>query len=45
MQLQLADKTVKHPYGVVEDVLMKVDKFLFSVDFVILDMKENEGVL
>jgi len=44
MQLQLVDKTVKHPYGVVEDVLMKVDKFMFSVDFVILDMKEDEEV-
>jgi len=35
---------VKHPYGVAEDVLMKVDKFMFSVDFVILDMKEDEEV-
>ena len=44
LQLQLADRTVKHPYGVAEDVLMKVDKFMFSVDFVILDMKEDEEV-
>jgi len=44
MQLQLVNKTVKHPYGVVEDVLMKVDMFIFPVDFVILDMKEDEEV-
>jgi len=44
IQLQLADRTVKHPYGVVEDVLTKVDKFMFPVDFVILDMKEDEEV-
>jgi len=44
IQLQLADTMVKHPYGVVEDVLIKVDKFMFPVDFVILDMKENEEV-
>jgi len=35
---------MKHPYGVVEDVLMKVDKFIFLMDFVILDMKEDEEV-
>jgi len=45
IQLQLADRTTKHPYGAAEDVLMKVDKFMFLVDFVILDMKEDEEVL
>ena len=42
MQLQLPDRTVKYPYGVVEDVLMQIEKFIFPVDFVILDMKEDE---
>ena len=41
MTLQLAHKSVKDPYGVVEDVLEKVDKFMFSVDFVVMDIKEN----
>src|SRR5262249_35654344 len=27
--------------GIIEDVLVKVDKFIFLVDFVILDMEEN----
>ena len=40
----MADTTVKHPYGAVEDVLMKVDKFRFPIDFVILDMKEDKEV-
>ena len=44
MQLQLADGSIKYPYGVVEDVLVKVDKFIFPVDFVIVDMKEDEEV-
>jgi len=44
MKLQLADKTVKHAYGVKEDVLMKVDKFILPMDFVILYMKEDEEV-
>ncbi|KAK0575254.1 hypothetical protein LWI29_036038 [Acer saccharum] len=39
--LQLADRSIKHPYGVLEDVLMKVGKFYFPVDFVILYMEED----
>jgi len=35
---------VKHHNGVVEHVLVKVDKFIFPMDFVILDMKEDEEV-
>ena len=30
---------MKIPKGIVEDVLMKVDKFHYSVDFVVLDIK------
>ncbi|XP_073283453.1 uncharacterized protein [Primulina huaijiensis] len=41
MSLQLADKSVKYPRGVVEDVLVKVDKFTFPADFVVLDMEED----
>ena len=36
--LQLADRSVIVPKGVVEDVLVQVDKFYFPVDFIILDM-------
>ncbi|XP_075499257.1 uncharacterized protein LOC142537643 [Primulina tabacum] len=39
--LQLADRSLTYPRGVVEDVLVKVDKFIFPADFVILDMKED----
>jgi hypothetical protein len=35
--LQLADRSVKIPWGIVEDVLIKVDKFYFPVDFIVLD--------
>ena len=44
MQLQLADISIKYPYGVVKYVLVKVDKFIFPVDFVIMNMKEDEEV-
>ncbi|XP_075655087.1 uncharacterized protein LOC142625288 [Castanea sativa] len=37
MTLQLADKSVKIPRGIVEDVLIKVDAFYFLIDFVVLD--------
>ena len=37
MTLQLADRFVKIPQGIVKDVLIKVDKFYFPVDFIVLD--------
>ena len=35
--LSLADRSVNIHMGIVEDVLVKVDKFYYSVDFVVLD--------
>ena len=35
--LSLADGSMKIPKGIVEDVLVKVDKFYYLVDFVVLD--------
>ena len=35
--LSLADRSVKILKGIVEDVLVKVDKFYYPVDFVVLD--------
>ena len=35
--LSLADRSVKIPKGIVEDVLVNVDKFYYPVDFVVLD--------
>ncbi|XP_062118325.1 uncharacterized protein LOC133831938 [Humulus lupulus] len=42
--LQLADRSVKHPKGIIEDVLVKVEKFIFPADFIVLDMEEDENV-
>ncbi|CAH9074071.1 unnamed protein product [Cuscuta epithymum] len=44
MCIQLADRSVKYPQGIIEDVLVKVDKFIFPVDFVILDMDQDREV-
>ena len=35
--LSLADRSVKIPKGIIEDVLVKVDKFHYPMDFVVLD--------
>jgi hypothetical protein len=42
MTLQLADRSMKIPQEIVEDVLIKVDKFYFPVDFIVLDTKSVE---
>ncbi|XP_047147599.1 uncharacterized protein LOC124820027 [Vigna umbellata] len=39
--LQMADRSIKHPYGVVEDMVVKIDKLKFLVDFVVMDIEEN----
>ncbi|XP_042022984.1 uncharacterized protein LOC121770297 [Salvia splendens] len=42
--LQMADKSVKFPNGLLENVLVRVNDFIFPVDFVVLDMKEDPNV-
>jgi hypothetical protein len=37
--LQLADRSIKKPRGIVEDVIIKVDKFFFPTDFIVLDIE------
>jgi hypothetical protein len=39
--LQLADRSIKRPRGILEDVLVKVGKFILPVDFIVLDMEEG----
>ena len=39
--LQMADRTMAKPEGVIQDVLVKVGKFFFPVDFIILDIEED----
>ncbi|KAL5542585.1 hypothetical protein UlMin_010295 [Ulmus minor] len=44
VSLQLADRSIKHLRGIIEDVLVKVDKFIFPADFIVLDMEEDREV-
>ncbi|XP_075095506.1 uncharacterized protein LOC142173757 [Nicotiana tabacum] len=42
--LQLADQRTIIPKEIVEDVLVRVDKFVFHVDFIVVKMEENKEV-
>ena len=42
--LQMPDRLMAQPEGVLEDVLVKVGKFIFPVDFVIMKMEEDTQV-
>ncbi|XP_076914017.1 uncharacterized protein LOC143572854 [Bidens hawaiensis] len=44
MSLSLADRSVKYPRGIIENLLVKVDKLVFPVTFVVLDMEADEKV-
>ncbi|GJR34890.1 putative reverse transcriptase domain-containing protein [Tanacetum coccineum] len=39
--VELADRTVKYPKGIAENMLVGIGKFVFPVDFIILDMPED----
>ncbi|XP_038882364.1 uncharacterized protein LOC120073630 [Benincasa hispida] len=42
--LQLADRSITHSEGKIEDVLVQVDKFIFPTDFIILDYEADREV-
>ncbi|KAI3672920.1 hypothetical protein L6452_39022 [Arctium lappa] len=42
--LQLADKSIAHPKGKIEDVLVQVEKFIFPADFIILDFEADKDI-
>ncbi|XP_070041471.1 uncharacterized protein [Nicotiana tomentosiformis] len=44
MRLQMADHTMKRPLGIIDDVLVLVDKFILSADFVVLDREVDYEV-
>ena len=44
MTLQMAKRTLAHPEGILEDVLIKVGKFVFLVDFVVINIEEDKQV-
>nr|GEV01582.1 reverse transcriptase domain-containing protein [Tanacetum cinerariifolium] len=44
MTLELADRSITHPKGVAEDVFVKVGKFHFPTDFMVVDFEADPRV-
>ncbi|GJV34138.1 retrovirus-related pol polyprotein from transposon TNT 1-94 [Tanacetum coccineum] len=44
MEKDPGNRTVKHPKGIAENVLVGIGKFIFPIDFIILDMHEDDKV-
>ncbi|GJY39070.1 DNA-directed DNA polymerase [Tanacetum coccineum] len=44
MCIKLADKSTQIPRGIAENVIAKIDRFVFPVDFVVLDMREDHKI-
>ena len=44
MTLKMVDITLAHHEGILEDVMIKVGKFIFPVDFVAIDIEEDKQV-
>ncbi|XP_070030005.1 uncharacterized protein [Nicotiana sylvestris] len=44
IRLQMADRSMKRPLGIIDDVLVRVDKFILPVDFMILDCEVDYEV-
>ncbi|XP_009803977.1 uncharacterized protein [Nicotiana sylvestris] len=44
MRLQMADRSIKRPVGIVDDVIVKVGKFHLHADFVILDCAVDKEI-
>ncbi|XP_006605059.1 uncharacterized protein [Glycine max] len=44
MTIQLADRSMTRPYGVIEDVLVRVKHLIFTVDFVVMDIEEDVDI-
>nr|GEV47310.1 hypothetical protein [Tanacetum cinerariifolium] len=44
LTIEMADRTIKQPRGIVENMLVRIAKFIFSIDFIILDIFEDDDV-
>jgi len=42
--LQLVDRSITRPYGVIEDALVRVKYFIFPADFVVMDICEDNDI-
>nr|GFA36380.1 hypothetical protein [Tanacetum cinerariifolium] len=42
LTVELADKIIKHPRSIAKNVLVRIGKFIFPIDFIILDIPEDD---
>ncbi|KAL5565351.1 hypothetical protein UlMin_028515 [Ulmus minor] len=41
VELQLADRSIRKPKGIIENVLVQIDKFYYPVDFLVIDTQSR----
>jgi len=44
ISLQLADRFVKYPMDILEDIPLQVGKFLIPYDFMVMEMEEDSRI-
>ncbi|GJT75239.1 reverse transcriptase domain-containing protein [Tanacetum coccineum] len=44
LTVELADRTIKHPVGIAKNMLVRIGKFIFPIDFIILDIPEDDDM-
>lgn len=44
LSIQMTDWSLRYPKGIMEDMLVKEDKFNFPVDIEVLDMEEHFSI-
>ncbi|GJY57793.1 ribonuclease H-like domain-containing protein [Tanacetum coccineum] len=44
LTIKLADRTIKQQRGIAENVLVRIGKFIFPIDFIILEIPEDDDV-
>ncbi|GJV38292.1 hypothetical protein Tco_1410769 [Tanacetum coccineum] len=44
LTIEPADRTIKQPRGIAKNVLVRIGKFIFPIDFIILDIPEDDDV-
>ncbi|GJU98817.1 putative reverse transcriptase domain-containing protein [Tanacetum coccineum] len=44
LTIELADRIIKQPRGIAENVLVKIGKIIFPIDFIILDIPEDDDI-
>nr|GEX15782.1 hypothetical protein [Tanacetum cinerariifolium] len=44
MVIEMADRSMQSPRGITENMLVKINKFIFPVDFIILDIIKDDKV-